>query len=1117
MKSNDYEMPLVCALAVLGIDEHGWRQPDSYPPILSSVIKSARFMVVQKAMIQAGIQDDETRRQCAIDFDDNRQQRRHPVRLTTLVDWLNRIMDSFMVAGSHSPMQWMLSLRTYGLKIHNSTTTKGTVEWCNRDELLYKSAQFTMSQFRGMIHGMANEAKKIMMEELLFCEDPEDMPRVPWTTIRDDPSNEVPGWNFLKDLRTRLPFRGEDWLQQRIESRPELRRKFERPDSASGINRSGVEAYAAAVDRVRELLLVAMHISGGQPARGTELLSIKHSNTATSHRNIFVEDGLIVFVTEYHKGYAISGSTKIIHRYLPREIGELFVWYLWLVLPFYSMTQTAIDESYVEPAHLWPAEGNGVRWSSDKMRRVLKRKTEIGLGHALTIRDYRDIAIAISRRFMRGRTAFNDDEEHKDDEFDACDEQAGHIARIAGAIYARGISEMAGSVFNKRGQFREASVDWHRFLGFKETAESSKRRCPFDDEVDEGRIERHARMKRVNVDSVMKSMYGRDAEFRGIQKAVIEAIMGGKSPIIAVMPTGGGKSLLFMLPVVAEPSGVTIVVVPLIALKADLKRRCEEMGIRVAEWNARMPPDAATVVLVTPESALSVAFMTYVNRLRSLKQLDRIVIDECHHILHNDDQFRPLLREQGQLASAEVQMVLLTATLPPTKEAELRRRMGWEEGEVVLFRAATIRKNIEYSVVRPQTGGFTQAIHDRLVTSIADSEPGKSVIYCRSKARVKRLVESGLVKRCAGFHGDLNTTQRAQLLEEFRSGEMNVLITTNAFGEGVDIPDIRLVVHADEPGSMMNYWQESGRAGRDGARSRAVAIRCYPGSADSMVQQYLTSQVCRRTLPSVYMDGIEGRRCGEEEAMCDVCKAEDITKEVYTECIRGQQRQTSGEMGLGVNSQTEPGGSSDIKGVREEDRMEYSRQVGQQQRLRLQRVRLAQNKGLIGERLGRVLEFWKERCIACKGSGDSDHDIMRCSYAQGLGIHKAVEEMDSAMEYRMYENGSCCFNCGVPRLLCNGWREIAEDEGRFFETERDCQFSEVLFQIFIGVREGHTDVWGQWIRRIAERKVKISGDEGLFRWLGRRVRIMGDEGTNLMIEVIWMIDKVQEKVDRVDG
>ena len=109
-----------------------------------------------------------------------------------------------MVRGSHGPMQWMLDLRTYGLKIHYNTTAKGHVEWKAYDELLYKDLHFTMPQFRSMVHGLAIECRRLLVEELLFfnSKTAHEIPPIPWDQLRDDPTNGQPGWNFLKDRRT---------------------------------------------------------------------------------------------------------------------------------------------------------------------------------------------------------------------------------------------------------------------------------------------------------------------------------------------------------------------------------------------------------------------------------------------------------------------------------------------------------------------------------------------------------------------------------------------------------------------------------------------------------------------------------------------------------------------------------------------------------------------------------------------------------------------------------------------------------------------------------------------------------------------------------------------------
>jgi hypothetical protein len=548
-----------------------------------------------------------------------------------------------------------------------------------------------MAQFRGMIHGLATESRRLLMDELLFSSSraaAAPVPSVPWEGLRDNPTDQRPGWNFLKDQRTRMPVDGERWLFERVGQDAAVRDRFIKRGTQSGVSTHEVERYMDRVVAFREKLAVLMHMAGGQPARGTEIMSVRHSNTVVGgHRNIFIEDGMVVFATRYHKGYKVSGDVKIIHRYLPREVGELLVYYMWLVLPFQQQLEAMVWKKESMSSHMWPADPSGRKWTSDRFRETLKRESRIGLGLELTIPAYREIAIGISRRFLRKSTAFSTEEgdeneaweEEENSEGNIADLQAGHTAHIAGMIYARGIMELAGAVADKRQQFRASSTDWHRFLGFQVDGEEKswrkRKQAPFECEADEARVDRWARLRKMDTAAQLQRIMGKTAEFCGMQKEAINAIVAGRSHVVAVMPTGAGKSMLFMLPAWAEQGGTTVVVVPLIALRRHMVQRCRELGVSCAEWESRRPPDAAAVVMVTPESAVSKEFMTFLNRLRATRQLDRIVIDECHIVLSQRYDFRKEMQKLGKLVVAETQMVMLTATLPPSKEDELFRRM----------------------------------------------------------------------------------------------------------------------------------------------------------------------------------------------------------------------------------------------------------------------------------------------------------------------------------------------------------------------------------------------------------------------------------------------------------
>jgi superfamily II DNA helicase RecQ len=170
-------------------------------------------------------------------------------------------------------------------------------------------------------------------------------------------------------------------------------------------------------------------------------------------------------------------------------------------------------------------------------------------------------------------------------------------------------------------------------------------------------------LRKMDTAAQLQRMMGKEAEFRGVQKEAIEAIVAGNSHVVAVMPTGAGKSMLFMLPAWAEQGGTTVVVVPLIALRGDMMRWCRKLGISCAKWDSRRPPNAAAVVLATPESAVGEEFATFLNRLRATRQLDRIVFDECHTVLNRRYDFRKDMQRLGKLAAVEMQIVISTATL----------------------------------------------------------------------------------------------------------------------------------------------------------------------------------------------------------------------------------------------------------------------------------------------------------------------------------------------------------------------------------------------------------------------------------------------------------------------
>ena len=234
---------------------------------------------------------------------------------------------------------------------------------------------------------------------------------------------------------------------------------------------AAVYHYLKQVDGFLERLLLLIYITAGQPGRATELLSLRHINTVHGrHRNIFIENGLVSTVTVYYKGYSVSNSTKIIHRYLPRPVSELVVYYLWLVMPF---TQNLERRLYGRQRKLlpflWP-RGEG-SWDPDRLRTVLQREAQSQLQTKINILLYRYAAIAISRVYLKCGGFKRD---YRTDQ-PAFNEQASHGFWTAGTVYARGLQEASGYVEARRRQYRAISREWHGFLGFEVSLGPRKR------------------------------------------------------------------------------------------------------------------------------------------------------------------------------------------------------------------------------------------------------------------------------------------------------------------------------------------------------------------------------------------------------------------------------------------------------------------------------------------------------------------------------------------------------------------------------------------------------------------------------------------------------------------
>lgn len=992
LQDNEYKSALISAMAVLGIrEDDGWFDAEDYTPKFSAVIKLSRLMVIQDAW-------EQRREKVHIYQDRGWNEAEINDTVPSHYQLVQKSVSIFMTMAhggrNPTPMQWLYRSRSYGFKIRYTTAAAGKVQWIG-DDFLYSGMRFSIHKFRGMVHGLVAEAREILFRKLLMVEMNEDgevdarkVPPINWDQLVDNLAETRVGWSFLDDERNQFAVDGKWWLYDRIFKEQTLREKW--LDENGQIIAETADKFEEDVEEFLERIW-ALKMELSQPARARELLTLRKTNTPNGGvRNIGIDEGMVSYTVEYHKGYRSSGNIKRIHRFLPREAGTLWVYFMWLVDHFRGLVKFERTGKIESSAFVWgdgqkkeyrqwtgpkkkqnnhdrasrqvaiPPAGQGGssmrpgeegghnreresvggprgerssapprrnKWTSERGRKILKEAAFRYMGvKGYNISVNRHFIVAASRRYCKSESfkeekdTFEDDEvqNEDEDEDDPWDLQCGHTSHVGAMIYARELQEASDSMVNRREKFRRVSHAWHCWLGFPSAEQgvamggrAKRKRQIYEEEMQDAQITRWKRLRGVDIQVELEKMFGGQARFRGLQEPVLQAIMKHYSPIVVIMATSMGKSLMYELPAKCIKHGTTVVVTPLVSLQNHMVEKCQKMGISCVKWNARESHAVSQIVMVTPESAVSKTFGTFLDRLQGMCQLDRIVFDEAHSVLDSTADFRPKMRWVGNLMSRGVQMVYLTATLPPHEEDEWMEIMKIRKEEAQIFRDTTTRPKIAYSVlefpVDEEGQGEIEAACQLVQRKMEEyPAPAKIIIYSSSITTTKEL---GAALDCHMYYRDVGDIHaKEEIRRAWESADGRVVVATSAFGLGIDRPDVRVVIHVGPIFQMRNYVQESGRAGRDRQRSEAIIMVpegrqeslqkrfeharvstriCDQGTKEGKrriemerMERFISGSKCRRIHLDQQMDGRMDRiRCEAGEERCDVCQQSDAMME----------------------------------------------------------------------------------------------------------------------------------------------------------------------------------------------------------------------------------------------
>ncbi|EPS37769.1 hypothetical protein H072_8519 [Dactylellina haptotyla CBS 200.50] len=981
---------------------------------------------------------------------------------------LQRWSDKFLTNHNPTPVAALQNLRSYAIEVGRNEPALPTTYWDGETTVVYKEIRLDTKRLASWVRHLIERAIQVW-NRLVFDITVPDLNLKDPKVVNENKGNTNAAYTVFADARGGIPE-----LQKRF--RQSFAAKFFKQGSDEETNwrdlfsTAWVESYEQTVEEFLGLILLLVHICAGQPARGSEILGTRWKNDQIL-RNMFVYRGSILISICYHKSQNLTEKQRYVHRLLPPQLGQMVANFLTFVQDirylarWYSLRSQrpeATEEEITRQAcqatfmtFLWA--GSDDRWNSQKLSNLLRRESIKFELPELSIQSWRQIAVAIAQHFFQAHHEvldFEDDGSRVDGEgfeqSDTFDQLASHSTHAGSNHYA--VRTDIGYAKNEKilAQHVKACKAWQNWLQLPSDDSSSQ------PEPEKGFVAgiKHARSESSalvtsEAKRTLKSVATQlnwsmsEVERQGQrlfktkefsyrcpeQRTALEHIVTGTSYLLIVLPTGGGKSLLFQLPSLLNGARHTVVVIPFRALLDDMMQKCKDAGVPSSHWcletaNELMNP----LIFVGLEQVSGPEFHAFLNKLYTTDNLDRIVMDEAHLCLTDDVDFRPSLLDLNLLRRHPVQMVCLTATLPVIEEKRFCQLMDFQRKHLAVVRASTSRFNLKIQVA----AGGTRAECEQLAldkleswTTRWDNKRSRAVLFINDTKQVEAFAEkSG--HQYVSYHA--KAADREVSFHKWRAGnhpDYRVMIATSALYQGVDLSEINLVIMLEPPNSIYHLVQAMGRAGRADQQAQILILipknwrPRFAGKADAWNSQaqlegFLLAKECRHNILSAIMD--DRNECcnpGDQELIsCDNCvRISPKTPDWFDPSLPPLQKGT-----LPVTKMVHPYPVTPAVVKTADD---VSR--GKLERSKRSLTKNLANREIRFEKLERGLVKFKTNCAACYASTVllsneiGNHPFSSCPH-----LYTVIDARKQAMEdtRKNWLASGICFVCLLPDRIC---------------------------------------------------------------------------------------------------